>query len=731
MRSGLETGPVAAGMIPPVTGSYIPRQETGLSLSRLPVGRTTVLVPAEGAGPGLAWMGGTGKTTLACALAHDQHAARAAALVLWVTATSRDAVISGYARALAELDGTEHPGAPEQAAERLLDRLAAAERPWLVVIDDLTDSSAVADLCPAGRAGRVLITTRQPDAAAAIDRAEFVGVGAFSPREALAYLSASLGADPGQRAGALDLATELGFAPAPLGLAAAAMASTGLDCRRYLAYFTERRQALGRSFGSPSAAGLAAAWSLACELADQLSPGAMARRVLALISMLAPHGVPWAVLVSDAARAYVAGGQGFLAEGAQLRAALSGLARAGLVTVDDASPARTVLVHEAVQVLARQHMTTAECEQAALVAADALVQAWPDEDSGSPATQALRDCAWKLREIAGTLLWQPRCHPVLMRYGQSLDAAGLTGLAVTYWQAMLGNTRQMLGADHPQTVAARGFLGAACEASGRVDEAISVYEAGLGDAERALGAGHSDTRSAGERLLHGYLSAGRQDEAIRLAEKMLAGREQALGPDHPDALAARAELASTYLAAGRPAEACDTFEHLLARRERVLGRGHPDTIAAQTSLAVAYARDGRSKSAIALGKRVLADSERAQGAGHPDTTAARASLASAYRAADKHKESLRLYERVLADQERTLGPGHPDTIRARSDVALSYLWLRKFKLAIVAYERALADAERALGSSHPVTEQVRQDLSEAAAVATSVLGIDLRSAGPG
>ena len=730
LRSGLETGPVAAGEIPPVTGSYVPRQETGLSLPGLPAGRTTVLVPVEGTGPGLARLGGTGKTTLASALAHAQRADQAAELVLWVTATGRDAVISGYARALAELDGAGHQaGLPEQAAERLLGRLAAAERPWLVVLDDLTDSSVVDGLCPAGPAGRVLVTARQPGAAAAIHRAEVIPVGAFSPREALAYLSAGLRADPGQRTGALDLATELGFEPAPLSLAAAAMASTGLDCRQYLAYLSDRRQALGSSFGSPAAASLAAAWSLCCELADQLGPDGMARRVLALISMLAPHGVPGAVLASQAARAYLAGGQGLLADGAQVRAALGGLAQVGLVTVDEASPARTVLVHEAVQALARQHMTTAECEQAARAAADALVQAWPDEDAGSPAAQALRDCTRKLRENAETFLWQPQCHPVLARSGQSLDAAGLTGPAVAYWQAMLGTAQQMLGTDHPHTVAARGLLGAACEASGRLDEAISAYEAVFGDAERVLGAGHPETQNAGDRLLRGYLSAGRRDEAIRLAEKTLAGREQALGPDHPDALAAYAELASTYLSAGRPAEACGTFERLLASRERVLGPGHPGTIAAQTSLADAYTNAGRFKDAIALGKRALADSERAQGAGHPDTTAVRASLASAYRAAGKHKESLRLYERVLADREGALGPGHPDTIRVRGDVGLSYLWLRKFKLAIVEYERTLADAEQALGTSHPITEQARQNLAEAAAVATSVLGIDLRSVG--
>jgi tetratricopeptide (TPR) repeat protein len=718
-----------AGEIPPVNGSYISRQETGLSLAGLPVGRTTVLVPAGPTGPDLARLGGTGKTTLACALAHAQCADQAAGLVLWVAATGRDAVISGYAQALARLEGAGHQdGQPEQAAERLLDRLAAAERPWLVVLDDLTDPATVDGLCPAGPAGRVLLTARQPDSAAAIHRAEVMDVGAFSPREAMAFLSASLRADPGQRTGALDLATELGFEPAPLSLAAAAMASTGLDCRQYLGYFSGRRQAMGRSASSQAAANLAAAWSLSCELADQLGPGGMARRVLALISMLAPQGVPGAVLTSQAARAYLSGAQGLLADRAEVLATLSGLARVGLVTVDEASPARTILVHGAVQELARQHMTPAECEQAAQAAADALVEAWPGEDAGSPAAQALRDSTWKLRDIAGTFLWQPQCHPVLVRSGQSLDAAGLSGLAVAYWQAMLGTARQMLGADHPQTVEARRLLGAACESSGRLDQALPAFETALGDAERVLGASHPDTQDAGQRLLRGYLSAGRWDEAIRLASKTLTGREQALGPEHPDTLAAHADLASTYLAADRPAEACATFERLLASRERALGPGHPGTIAAQASLTDAYTTAGRYKDAIALGKRALAGAERGQGAGHPGTTAARASLASAYRGAGKHKESLRLYERVLADREGTLGPGHPDTIRARCDVGLAYLWLRKFKLAIVEYERALTDAERALGSSHPVTEQARQDLGEAATVATSVLGIDLRSA---
>jgi hypothetical protein len=54
--------------------------------------------------------------------------------------------------------------------------------------------------------------------------------------------------------------------------------------------------------------------------------------------------------------------------------------------------------------------------------------------------------------------------------------------------------------------------------------------------------------------------------------------------------------------------------------------------------------------------------------------------------------------------------------------------MRKMGQAITQYERALADAERVLGRDHAITGAVRQSLQEAAAYASSVLGIDIRSA---
>jgi tetratricopeptide (TPR) repeat protein len=718
--------PVLSGQIPEVGNNYVPRQEAGLSLAGLPVGGTTVVVPAAGGG---AELGGTGKTWLAAALAHEQRSDPEAELVVWVAATGRDAVLRAYAQALGDL-GEVAPSPdenPERAAGQFLGWLAGAARPWLVVLDDLADPAAVEGLWPSGAMGRVLVTTERADTAAAAPSPRVAPLGAFSGREALAYLYAELGVDPGQRGGAFDLAADLELSPVALSHAGAFMTATGQDCRQYHARLAERRQALAGAFAGVAGPGVAAAWSLSCDLANYLAPQGVAGRVLVLISLLSPHGVPAAVLTSPAARAYVTGAEGRAADETHVRAAVNNLARAGLVTVNGQSPARTVLVHQVAQALARRHLSATELEAAARAAADAVAQAWMGWDGALPTAQALRECTAKLHQHAGPLLWAPQAHPALLQAGRSLDAEGLAGPAATHWEAMVSTSQQRLGPGHPQTLAAHEAFVAACEASGRLEEAIGVHEAALAQREQALGPEHPDTQDARERLSRSYLAAGRAQDSLYLAKAALADARQIHRPESPEALSAHASLAQAYLAAGQPEEAATALRHVLSGREQVLGHRHPDTIAARVSLADACQQSGRVKEAIALGRRTLADQERTYGADHPDTIAAVASLASAYRSANKRKEALRLYERLITGREHGQGPDHPDTIAARGDLALAYLAAGKLALAVAQYERALTDAERVLGPAHPVTESARQALQEAGDYAWAVLGIDLRT----
>jgi tetratricopeptide (TPR) repeat protein len=711
---GQVTWPVASGLIPPPADFYTPRAEASLAAAgQLEPGETVVLVTAGEVVHALGAVGGTGKTELAVTIAHTLWDQRSVDLLLWVTAASRDAVVTGYRQALADIGEPEPYGGPEVAAAHFLAWLAETGRPWLVVLDDLTDPAVLEGLWPHGTSGRVVVTTNRPDSAPHAPSTRVVEVGPFSRRESLNYLHARLHADPDQWTGALDLAIDLGFLPITLAQAGAVIAETKLDCNAYRAHLARQRAQLGSQAELlPSSA--AAAVALAIDLADQLSPAGLAWPALAVISMLDPNGIPGAVLSSTAACAFLDWSAGGVpVDSAQARTAVHNLARVGLVTIDTTSAARTIRAHPLVQALTRQALPASGCEQAARAAAGAVLAVWP-QDGMSPAfDQALRDCTARLRQVTGTLLWQPECHPVLLRAGESLDNAGLHGPAISYWLAMIDYAQPILGAAHPHAIYAADRLAAAYQAAGRPADAIPVYEQVLAGREHSLGVAHPDTLAARDSLGRAYRAAGLAGDAIQLAERSLAESERTQGPGHPATLAARSELGQAYLSAGRSDEAVAAFERALAGQAQVLGPVHPDTLAAQASLAHAYRAAGRLADAVPLYERALAGQERLHGPDHPDTLTARGNLASAYRATDRLRDAIALYRRTLAGREKLNGPDHPDTLTARGNLADTYHLARRLKDALPLYERTLADRERVQGPSHPDTITARGNLAAA------------------
>src|SRR5215469_9289927 len=291
-RPGDVTWPLLSGMIPPLADAYVPRQETGLGLSASMVaGQTGMLIPSDdAAGKSLGRLGGTGKTQLATAIAHVLWEQQSVDLLLWVTPTGQDAVLTSYAQALYDVGEPVTSSGPELAATQFLAWLAETDRPWLVVFDDLDDPAVLDGLWPRGTRGRVLVTTRRADITLRGLHPRVLPVGTFSPREALSYLSAKLHADSDQWIGALDLASDLGYLPIALAQAGALMAETGLDCRDYRDRVADRisRMAGGQADAYPSI--VAATWSLGVDLAGQLPPGDLARPALALLSLLDANG---------------------------------------------------------------------------------------------------------------------------------------------------------------------------------------------------------------------------------------------------------------------------------------------------------------------------------------------------------------------------------------------------------------------------------------------------------
>ena len=726
--SGSGPGVLLSGIVPPLADSYFPRELTGPGLAGiLRPGETAVLVHGGETELAPAAQGGTGKTQLAVEFAHTMWNTRAAEVLVWVNAASRDSVLTGFAQAANLTDASPLDESAEAAAARFVSWLERTRQPWALILDDLAELSDLDGLWPAGVCGRVLVTTRLPGAA--FDGPGFagvrvIGVSGLNRREALDYLTSRLSDYPDQRIEALDLGEDLEGLPLGLAQATAVMKVRGQGCREYRTLLAERRRHM------PAAPGVSAAvlatWSLAAECAHELPPTGLAWPTLVLTAMLDHHGVPGAVLTSPAACGYITGrpSTASAADQVTVRAAINNLAQAGLVTIDPGSAVRTVQLHASVQAAVRAYLPAADVEQAVLAAADALLQIWPDGDAGPPPAhgtqplelqleQALRDCAATLRAGDGALLWKPEAHPLLFRAGLSLEQSRLSDAAITYWKSMVATSIRLLGADHANAVVARDRLAAAYEAAGKSADAVSVFRAALAEREQNSGPEHAETIAARAHLAHAYVSGGRPRDAVALYERTVADSARMLGAGHPVTLDARASLAQAYQAAGQPRQALAAYEILLAEAERHLGVGHPTTLAARAGLAAAYAAGGRPKDAITQYQRALADQERMHGPGHPDTIAARASLASAFRAAGKAKEAIAQYQRVLADRERTEGADHPDTIAARANLAYAYRSAGRLREAVPQYERTLADRLRVQGPEHRDTLTARSNLAAA------------------
>ncbi|MGH3214801.1 MAG: hypothetical protein ACRDN1_15045, partial [Trebonia sp.] len=512
---GATGAPVTSGAAPALADCFTPRPQSGPgSLDSLAPGQWLALTTAP-AGTGAAartaqvrdWPGGRGKTQLALHLAQTWRKESPDGVLVWLAAASRDSALSGYRRAALARSGMVPAEDAETTATRFLAWLAETRQPWLVILDGVSDPAELDGLWPAAPAGHVVVTAADDLAVAGSRNALVFPVGPFSPHEALTYLTARLSADPDQRLGAVDLVQELSCDPLALAQASATIASSGVNCRDYREIFATRREQIAEASGEQPAA-KAVTWTLAMECADELAPGGGAQLCLALAVLLGCQGIPEAVFSADAAAEFIAGPGTGVAGPGRAAAALLSLQRTGLLTIDPGSapaPGRLVRVHPAVQAGVRSAMPDSMRDRAALAAAAALLQTWPDQAEQSPLACSLRACVTSLDQAAGDALWAGEAHQVLLRAGQSLDSARLTRPAVRHWRAVAETS------------------------------------------ERVLGPARPDTLLAGSRLASATLAAGDGAEAVVLYQRFLDAQAGVLGPDHPRVATAQAEFGNAML----------------------------------------------------------------------------------------------------------------------------------------------------------------------------------------
>ena len=662
--------------MPPLAKGFTGRPDTARGIvDTLVPGSAVALVPNSASAEGPPdWLGACGKTQIAVMIAESLWQSGAIDALIWITATSRASVLSTFVEASVTATGIEPTGTAESVVMRFISRLGETSQPWLVVLDDLPETTYLEGLWPEGSAGRLLVTSRRPAIAVGRRGTQVIPVGFFSVREALKCLTEWFNTNPVQRLGAIDLVETLGREPLALAQASSVVASSTLDCLGYRDLFVRRRQQICAAAGEmPSAAMLT--WTLSLARAESLLPGMSVRLMLALVACLDGHGIPGAIFSTSAVAAYLGGGatrRSTMTDPKPAWDTLLALERSGLISVDRNLTPPAVLMNSAVQAAIRLAAPAEVQEPAALAAASALLEAWPADEPEPWAADSLRANAASLQSSAADVLWADGCHPLLLRVGQSLEEARLVEPAVEYWRDLAARCDAKLVPGHADALVVAAQLAAAYLTAGHAEEAVLWYQRLLVEQGSELAPGHPAIAAARVGLAQAFIMVGEPADAVTVLLQAVSECEQFRGPDHPDTLSARDELAAAHQAAGDFAAASRLLARSLKDRERLQGPRAVQTMATRDRLASAYLAEGKTKDAVSHYRRVLGDREKVLGRGHPDTIATGASLSAAYHSAGRMPAALQLSERCCADSERVLGPDHPDTLARMADLAHLY-----------------------------------------------------------
>ena len=702
------------GEVPPLAEGYTERPDTARGIVDAVVpGATLALVPGSAFAEGPSnWLGACGKTQIAVIIAESLWRSGTIDALIWISATNRASVLSGYVQAWAAAFGIEPTGTAESVAARMVSWLSVTGQAWMVVLDDLQDATDLDGLWPEGPSGRVLVTGSQASLASGRRGTQVVPVGFFSVREALNCLTERLSVNPAQRHGAIDLIEALGREPLALAQAASVVANSTLACRDYRDYFARRRQQIGVAAGEvPSAA--AVTWTLSLGQAESLLPGASVRLMLVLVALLDGHGIPGAIFSTPAVAAYLGGAVTPFSPTVDPKPAwdaLLAIERAGLISVNRTVSPPTILMSSVLQAAIKLAAPANVQEPAARAAASALLEAWPAEEPQPWAADRLRVNAASLQASSPDVLWADGCHPVLLRVGRSLDDARLVGPAVEYWRDLSARCDTKLMPGHPDALVVAAHLAAAYLAAGYAGEAVHWYQRVLAERGRELAPGHPAIIAARVSLAKALVLAGEPADAVTILVRAVSECEQFRGPGHPDTLSARDDLAAAYQAAGDVAAASRLLARNLTDRERLQGPRDAETMATRDRLAAACLAEGKVKDAVSHYKRALSDREKVLGRGHPDTLVTTANLAAAYQAAGRMPAAMQLAEQCCADSERVLGADHADTLARLASLAHLYYAVGRVGDAVTLLRDTAARCERVLPADDPLTQVVQQSL---------------------
>ncbi|MFF7731683.1 aKG-HExxH-type peptide beta-hydroxylase [Streptomyces sp. NPDC007984] len=693
----------------------------------------------------LSGMGGCGKTTLALEAAH--RLAATMTRVWWVSAADAEvlsltlrAVAFDVGARVADFAGPTHPA---DVLWRFLNDLTT---PWLLVLDNVDDPSALAAVRarpasgrgwlrpPAHPWGTVLLTSRESRPERWGDWVHIVAVDLLSGADGARVLH-DLAPGAGTVKEALELAEHLGGLPLALNLAGSYLAralddpwplrSTPETFEEYRAGFDSRPAVVAFDPDADldpderNRRAIVSTWELSLDLLHRQGTD-LARPLLRLLSSLGPAPVPYRELI---ALELLAESELFTAlTEERFQEAVKGLAGLQLITIEPTRasagakgrPQRWITIHPMVRAACRAHADFEAQKPLLLRLVTALLERhtgpldsfdpkdWPRWQTVAP------HCA----AILSVLPEDGRVDPDLavaatepaVRTAQYRTGIGMYHEAGAELETLRSVRARLLGEDHPATIAAALQRAWAVRHTGALDEADELYQDVTRACARSLPDGHAYLQSAKTGRARVLRELGRYEAAEEELRAALAMRLRSR--TYPrGVLRIRHELAILAHKRDRHEEAVTELRSLAGEFAELVGDDDLDTLSTRVTLARVLREAGHASEAEEAIESALRGYVRMLGPEHPDVLMARHERARLVRDNESDPACAKRARDEFADiwqfNEHHLGSDHPDTLAARHELGTSWHLLGRPDLAVEHYEAVLEAGRRRLGNHHP------------------------------
>lgn len=666
--------------------------------AQLQVARETAVLPQA-----LHGMGGVGKSQIAIEYVH-RHSSEYD-LIWWVPSEQNGQILASLTK-LAQRLGLDVGPEANTAVPAVREALSTGRIPyqnWLLVFDNAEAPKDVRAYFPTGGAGKILVTSRNPDWARGGRALE---VDVFTREESVTFL---INRNPDMTEHEADqLAEALGDLPLAIEQAAAWHATTGMSVRESLQLLANKRIELLDASPSPDyPVTVAAAWNVSLDKLRRDNEAAL--QLLQVCSFFAPEPISRDLFAGSPTAPITPELDATLSDTFRLSRAIRDIQRLALARIDHR--ANTLQIHRLIQMVLAASMDPEQQEIMRHGAHTLLANSNPQNPSRRDTWDryhAIRPHVAVSRAVESA---DPRVQELVLGIVQFLyywgDHAGSEALAQEAYEYRLRDR----GEGDPHTLRLAKWLGWMRFVNGKYAEASELNRRTLRLYRETVGDDDEGTLDAMWVVAVDLRSTGDFAAALELDQRAFEAAKRAFGADDPATLIGANSLGVSLRLTGDFKGAAKLDEETHRRRAIVLGPDDEATLNSLNNYVIDLRESGQYLEARRRQEAVYERHLAAFDSDTPATLRAARSLAVARRKAGAHPEALKLAEITLEKYQRRYGDDFPDTIATAVNYAVDLRHAREFEKARELGEHILVRYRKLFGAAHAYTLSARTNLA--------------------